>query len=363
MALAFWIVLVFVSGASVGSFLNVCIARLPFEKSLLWPNSRCGNCLQSIRWYDNLPILSYLWLRGRCRSCGQSYSIVYMLVELGTALSFVGLFWLEVVENVHGWPGHVPIGLALGRFPATSWLGFAWHALLLSFLIVASVCDLRSREIPLQLTMTGTIVGLIGATLMPWPWPHAVGVIPPPGPPAPPEDLFIHPLTKLNQGIYAWPFMGPLPTWAGEGELLQGLLTGIVGALVGTFLLRIVGFVFSKGLGKEALGLGDADLMMLAGAFLGWQIIVVAFLLSAFPAILFVIIQMFFKNDGSLPFGPSLAFSVMATSLLWQPIGNFVRPLLFFGWMILFAAIACAGIMFILALLFRIIRGPGEPSQ
>src|SRR5262245_59427002 len=112
MALAFWLILVFVTGASVGSFLNVCMSRLPFEKSLLWPSSRCGNCIQPIHWYDNLPIISYLWLRGRCRTCGQSYSIVYCLVELGTALGFVGLFLLEVVMNVHNWPGHLPFGVA-----------------------------------------------------------------------------------------------------------------------------------------------------------------------------------------------------------------------------------------------------------
>ena len=364
MALAFWLILVFITGASVGSFLNVCIARLPFEKSLLWPNSRCGNCLQSIRWYDNLPIISYFWLRGHCRVCGQKYSITYMLVELATAFLFVGLYWLEVVENVHNWPGHMPFGRALGRFPATSWLGFAWHALLLSFLIVATVCDLRSREIPLQLTMTGTLIGLIGAALMPWPFPHPAGaglVLPPP-PALPPveADLFIHPAVKINEGIYAWPFWGPLPRFAGEGELLTGLLTGVIGALVGTFLLRIVGFVFSKGLGKDALGLGDADLMMMAGAFLGWQIIVVAFFLSVFPALIFVIIQMFFKNDGSLPFGPSLAFSVMGTCLAWQAIGEYVRPLLFWGMLLIFAVIACAGLMFVFAFVIRLIRGGGS---
>src|SRR5438105_780926 len=141
MWLAFWLILVFLTGASIGSFLNVSIARLPLEKSLLWPSSRCGSCLQAIRWYDNIPILSYLWLRGRCRACGQRYSVVYMLVELGTALAFVGLFWLEVIENVHGWPGFP------GLIPWTSVLGFAWHALLMAFLIVASVCDLKSREI------------------------------------------------------------------------------------------------------------------------------------------------------------------------------------------------------------------------
>src|SRR5438874_5717053 len=73
MVLAILLIFVFMVGASVGSFLNVSIARLPLEKSLLWPNSRCGSCLQSIRWYDNIPLLSYLCLRGRCRTCGQSY--------------------------------------------------------------------------------------------------------------------------------------------------------------------------------------------------------------------------------------------------------------------------------------------------
>src|SRR5476651_294410 len=104
MLFAFLLIFVFIVGASVGSFLNVCIARLPLEKSLLWPSSRCGACLQPIRWYDNLPLISYLWLRGRCRTCGQTYSILYLLVEVGVALGFVGLFWLEVVDNVHGWP-------------------------------------------------------------------------------------------------------------------------------------------------------------------------------------------------------------------------------------------------------------------
>src|SRR5688572_10039318 len=62
----FWLVLVFVVGLNVGSFLNVAIARLPLDKSLLWPGSRCGSCLQAIRWYDNLPVISYLRLGGRC---------------------------------------------------------------------------------------------------------------------------------------------------------------------------------------------------------------------------------------------------------------------------------------------------------
>jgi leader peptidase (prepilin peptidase)/N-methyltransferase len=360
MVLAFWLIFLFVTGASVGSFLNVAIARLPYEKSLLWPNSRCGACLQSIQWYDNLPILSYLWLRGRCRMCGQSYSPVYMLVELGAALGFVGLFWLDIVENVHGWPGHRGHQFNLFFFPWGSFAGYAWHAMLFSFLLAASVCDMKSREIPLQLTLTGTLVGLIGATLMPWPWPHEVGLILPPAVPIPPGDEFMDPRVVINHGIYAWPFWGPLPSWAGPGGLETGLATGIAGALVGTFLLRAIGFIFSAGLGKEALGLGDADLMMMAGAFLGWQIVVVAFFLSVLPALVFGIMQLIVNRDNSLPFGPSLALSVMVTLLAWQPIGEHVRPIMFWGEVLILLVVLCGGTMFLMSLVFRLLRGPSE---
>ncbi len=348
MLLAVWLmIVVFLTGASIGSFLNVSIARLPLEKSVLWPSSRCGSCLQAIHWYDNIPVLSYLWLRGRCRACGQSYSVVYMLVELGTALAFVGLFWLEVIENVHGWPG-LP-----GLFPWTSVVGFAWHALLLAFLIVASVCDLKSREIPLQLTLTGTLVGLIGSALMPWPWPHTVGIV---LPAMPPPFAFQDPMIPLHQGIYAWPFWGPLPAWAGAGAWQTGLITGVIGALVGTFLLRSVGFLFSKGLGKEALGLGDADLMMMAGAFMGWQIVVVAFFLSVFPALLFGIIQLIVRRDNASPFGPSLALTLMAVSLAWGSIGPSVRPAFFWGAVLFWAVVLGAGILFLTSFALRLLR-------
>lgn len=345
------LIFVFVVGACVGSFVNVAVARLPLEKSLLWPSSRCGTCWQPIRWYDNVPIISYLWLRGRCRACGQSFSITYMLVELATALGFVGLFWLEVVMNVHGWPGRNDFNVAYGWYPATAWLGFGWHALLFSFLMVASVCDLKSREIPLQLTLTGTFVGLIGAVLMPWFFPHAVGVIMPAGA----LDLPV-----VNQGIYAWPFWLPLPEWCGLGNNWQtGLATGIVGALVGTYLLRVIGFIFGKGMGKEGLGLGDADLMMMAGAFLGWQIVLVAFFLSVFPALLFGIMNLVIRKDNSLPFGPSLSLSLMVTSLEWQPIGAQVLPtLIFFGGTgLVCIGFLCGVALYLMALAMRLVRG------
>ena len=346
MVLAFSLIFVFVVGACVGSFLNVCIARLPLEKSLLWPSSRCGDCLQPIHWYDNLPLISYLWLRGRCRTCGQSYSVLYLVVELGVALGFVGLFWLEVVDNVHGWPGPRPGAFSFGA--ATSWLGFGWHALLLSFLVIASVCDMQSREIPLQLTLTGTLIGLVGSALLPWFFPHASGIAP---------------NGNINQGIYPWPFWLPLPEWCGGGDTWQtGLATGVIGALVGTFLLRVIGFIFSAGLGKEALGLGDADLMMMAGSFLGWQIVVVAFFLSVIPALFFGIIQLVVRKDNSLPFGPSLSVSVMATCLAWHPIGIHLREILFSGDILIAAIVLCVVLLFVMSFMLRQMRKKEEPE-
>src|SRR5260370_36833498 len=99
--LLFLLLMMFVFGTIVGSLLNVCIYRLPLEKSIIWPGSRCGHCLQAIRWYDNIPLLSYLILRGRCRTCRARFSMRYFLIELFTGLAFAGLFYLEVVANIH----------------------------------------------------------------------------------------------------------------------------------------------------------------------------------------------------------------------------------------------------------------------
>lgn len=136
---------------------------------------------------------------------------------------------------------------------------------------------------------------------------------------------------SFKEGIYAWPPRGPLPDFLDPGGNWQtGLVTGLTGLLVGTFLLRAIAYVFGKGLGKEALGLGDADLMMMAGAFLGWQIVVVAFFVSVLPALVVGVFQLLVRGDNSLPFGPSLAVGVMATCLGWRWLGPTVQPL-FFG--------------------------------
>ena len=293
----FLLVTIFVLGTIVGSLLNVCIYRLPLEKSIFWPGSRCGSCLQPIRWYDNIPLISYLVLRGRCRSCGARFSIRYLVVELLTGLCLVGLFYLEVIANVH----HISIlngerqRIEFFLWPSwQAWVIFDIHAILLCFLLIVTFCDLDHREIPLSLTTVGAVIGVLAAVAFPWPWPNDVAAAAlPPGrgwqmPPAPGN-------MGPAPGLYPWPVWGPPPAWLPPGSWRLGLATGITGLLVGTLLLRLIRFLFSTGLGVEALGLGDADLMMMAGAFLGWQPLVVAFFLSVIPGLLFAVAYLVFR--------------------------------------------------------------------
>src|SRR5262249_58276826 len=139
--------------------------RLPFERSVVWPGSHCGSCYQPIRWYDNIPLLSYWMLRGRCRICGATFSSRYFWVELATGLAWAGLFYLEVVVNVLDLPivRARAADIAFGLVPPEVYLVFTYHAVLLSFLLAASLCDLEHMEIPLSLTMTGTVVGLVAS--------------------------------------------------------------------------------------------------------------------------------------------------------------------------------------------------------
>ncbi|AEH45132.1 Prepilin peptidase [Thermodesulfatator indicus DSM 15286] len=131
------ILAVFIFGALVGSFLNVCAYRLPKEESVIRPGSRCPHCKSPIKWYDNIPILSFLWLRGRCRNCGGQISWRYPLVELITALLSVAVY------------------LRFGLTPA--YLGFFF---LVAALWVASLIDLEHQIIPDEISLIGILVGL-----------------------------------------------------------------------------------------------------------------------------------------------------------------------------------------------------------
>jgi leader peptidase (prepilin peptidase)/N-methyltransferase len=361
-----WLAVVFLLGAVIGTYvLNPAIYRLPFEKSLLWPGWRCASCSQPVRWYDTLPLVGW-WLRlGHCRTCGARFSFRFFFVELFTGLCFVGLFYLDVVVNVHRLSSLPHDAIAHGEIPWTAWVLFTHHALLVCFLLVASFIDLDHFEIPLPVTTTGTLVGLVGAVLLPWPWPDPLPPPPPPPPPIFAESRWIGmPFEPKAVGVYSWPVWHPLPGWLAPGGNWQtGLLTGLAGVLVGTMMLRAVRFIFGVGRGTEGLGVGDADLMMMAGAFLGWQPVVIAFFVSVFPALVIGVTQLLFRGKQELAFGPSLSVGIMITMLCWRWIGGALYPIFFDGTMLLILGVAAAIFLLIASFVIRLTRGRPEPPK
>lgn len=318
----------------VGSFLNVLVARLPFEKSIVWPGSRCFTCFRPIRLTDNLPIIGYLWLGGKCRYCRTPYSARYLWVEVGTGLGFLGLFILEILVNPTGMPG-VRYDIHGDRtWPTEAAVAlFVYHACLLSLLIAAAVIDAEHRIIPPLIPYTGVVIGIIGGTLMPWPFPHGADALTIPGT----EAWFgSQHRGKIPIGVQPWPYWGPLLDATPAGTWKLGLANALIGALAGSLVVRGVKWLFETGFGNDALGLGDADLLMMAGAFLGWQIAVFSLFVGAFAA-LFVfklpgmILALIRKSsvERELPFGPGLVVGVLVCWLGWPWLGPRVQFPLF----------------------------------
>ena len=143
----------FIFGAVVGSFLNVCICRLPKNESIVFPPSHCPTCDYRIPWYDNVPIISYLILRGKCRSCKARISIQYPLVELVTALLTLFLF------------------MRFGPHPPyhgiSSWLPFLIHFLFCSAMVVVTFIDLEHQIIPDVISLPGIVAGFIFSFFIP----------------------------------------------------------------------------------------------------------------------------------------------------------------------------------------------------
>jgi leader peptidase (prepilin peptidase) / N-methyltransferase len=343
--LALWTFWILLLGLGVGSFMNVLIARLPYEKSLIWPSSTCFTCYRKIGLMDNLPIIGYLRLRGRCRKCKAPYSARYMWVEIFTGLAFVALFWIEIVANVEDGPKifspwlKTP-GLKYNYLSAQNvlphwkaWVFFFSHAALLFGLLASAIIDAKHKIIPLPITYIGTLVGLIVNVCFPWPFPNTT------------TDILHLPVNKswmelslntsIPNGIAMWPFWGPWPSWAAPGTPMMGLMTGLMGAAAGLAIGRGIKILFEAGMKRDALGLGDADLLMMAGAFLGWQTISLALPIGAMLTLiylipLFIVCKLCKKPfDGVPPFGPGIAAGVVVCWLGWPWLGELVRAAYF----------------------------------
>jgi len=349
----------------VGSFINVLVARLPYEKSVVWPSSRCFACFRPVRALDNVPVLGYLRLGGKCRHCAAPFAARYMWVELGTGLAFLALFLAEVVFDRFALPG-VKYHFRGYQYatPSLAVLGlFVYHAVLLSALIAAAVVDLEHRVIPTQITYPALAVGIIGGALMPWPWPHpeaAVNAIPA-GMPWYAEQT----AGKVPLGVQLWPFWGPTFDFAPPGSWQMGLMNSVLGALIASLVVRATKWLFETGFGREALGLGDADLLMMSGAFLGWQIPVLALFVGSFVSLILKALEYALGAKDAppasgplgtpvtgspeareLPFGPGLAIGVAITWFAWPWLGPRLQfPFFDETAMGLFVGIMCVGLL------------------
>jgi leader peptidase (prepilin peptidase)/N-methyltransferase len=225
----FFYITIFVFGSVIGSFLNVCIYRLPRDLSVISPSSRCPSCNTPIRAYDNVPLISYLLLGGRCRACKAGISLRYPLVEALNGLLYVLAFW---------------------RF------GAEWHTLVYflfcSALIVITFIDLDFQIIPDRITLPGTLAGFIaGSFLMPDPFLRSdlLGVTSSLAGLLAGGGLFyaIAVLSKGGMGggdIKMMAMVGALMGW--KSVLLTTFLGSFTGAVAGLFLM-----VF-KGKGRKA---------------------------------------------------------------------------------------------------------------
>jgi len=254
----------FAIGACIGSFLNVVIYRLPREMSIVNPPSHCPACGQPLSWHDNVPIVSFLLLGGRCRHCGVMISGRYALVEALTGILFLA--------TVHGL-------IAAETFTA---LQAAVVLIVASALVASSFIDIERRIIPDEITLPGIVLGCLTGLMLPRVHDAADPVL----------KLIYDPL--------------PLPVW--------GLVASLFGALAGGGFIYLSGVLGRIIFRKEAMGMGDVKLMAMVGAFLGWKVALAAIFLGClYGAVLGVaLIVARSSKDTRIPFGPYLAMGVIS---------------------------------------------------
>ena len=237
MGLPVWMTCAFVAifGAIIGSFLNVVIHRLPRDESIVFPNSRCPKCEAKIRSFDNLPIISYLILRGRCRACRAPISPRYPAVEALTALLYATVFLIDVY-----WRSGLTLTILFDLVFVTA-------------LVALIFIDAEHMLLPNAITYPGIVFAIVARLALP----YMVG-------PYAFEDL-----PSLAYG--------PFSTW----PLWTSSLAGAgLGALAGGGSLWLMGWLWERLRGVEAMGLGDVKMMFMVGAYLGWRLTILTIFLG-----------------------------------------------------------------------------------
>ncbi len=264
--------LVFLFGLLIGSFLNVCICRIPDDVSVVTPRSRCPKCNNLITWYDNIPVLSYVILGAKCRYCSKKISIQYPIIELVFALMCVHIF---IDLGTQHWQMY----------------GVVYYGIFSGCLLVATVIDLKHYIIPDEVNIVGVVVGVLGAVV----FPQMVGAV----------------------------------------DWLGGLIHSVLGIAVGFFVLRMVVFLGKIIFRKDAMGLGDPKFLAMIGAFLGYKsVLLVIFISSLLGAIIGSVVVYGFrkdKKDTVVPYGPFLAVAAYITLFYGKYLIDWYTSLLTIG--------------------------------
>ena len=251
-------------GLVIGSFLNVCIARLPRKMSVSLPRSHCPSCKNPIPWRDNVPILSYIMLGGRCRHCKTKISARYLIVEAVNGLISVLLY--------------LKFGLSVEWFVYLIFSGA---------LLVLAVIDVDHRILPDPITLNGIWIGVLA-------------------------NLYLAPQHPLISSLFQWAGMNaPNPR-------LVAFAGSILGIVVGGGLLWFVGEAYFRLRGVEGMGFGDVKMMAMVGAFLGAPLTLLTIMLGSLLGS--IIGLMFIRMSGKtreyeLPFGTFLALAAIIAVL------------------------------------------------
>jgi leader peptidase (prepilin peptidase) / N-methyltransferase len=251
-------------GLAIGSFLNVCISRIPLDESVIWPRSRCPQCKKAIPNRDNIPILSYLMLGGRCRHCRKRISIRYPLIEALTG-AVSGLIYLKFG------------------------LGVEWvvYFLFCAALIALAFIDADHRILPDVITLNGLWIGLAISVFLWLPGPL---------------------IARLLQGAGI----------SDPGPRLVSIVSSLIGAIVGGGLLWFVREAYFRVRGVEGMGFGDVKMMAMVGAFIGTALTLFTILVGSILGSLIGLTLMRFAGkdrEYELPFGTFLSLGAIVAVL------------------------------------------------
>jgi len=259
----------FLFGATIGSFLNVVIHRVPNEESIVFPNSACPRCGNAIKAYDNIPILSWMILGGKCRKCKEPISSRYPAVELLTALLFVLVYWQI------GFGPFLPVVLVF-----------------VSTMIALIFID--SEHMILPNVITYPLLGLALLIRIIFPNFFAGQYV---------SDMNVWPISQLS----------------GSSPVIQSAAGAVLGAVVGGGFLWLVGELWKRLRGVDAMGLGDVKMMAAVGALLGWRLTLLSIFLGAFSGALIGVFLIARQKDRDfqtqVPFGIFLGIGSIVSIL------------------------------------------------